>query len=133
MIGGRKGAKAVLSLIFTLVTILGLLFPLIYRGYFPFLRTVLVAAITTVFTISSSMEEIRLQNRDISQKELFLSGIRVGKDMMGTMTNTLILAYVGGSITTLVLNYSYDLLANQLLKCSYRRKAKIRLDFSIRR
>ena len=35
--------------------------------------------------------------------------------MMGTMTNTLILAYVGGSLTTLLLNYAYDLPANQLI------------------
>ena len=36
LIGGKKGIKAILSLIFTGVTILYLLFPLIYRGYSPF-------------------------------------------------------------------------------------------------
>lgn len=35
--------------------------------------------------------------------------------MMGTMSNTLILAFVGGSITTLMLNYSYNLPLNQLM------------------
>ncbi len=34
--------------------------------------------------------------------------------MMGTMTNTLIFAYVGGAMTTLVLNYAYDLSYLQL-------------------
>ena len=34
--------------------------------------------------------------------------------MMGTMINTLILAYVGGSLSTLITNYAYDLSYNQL-------------------
>ena len=34
--------------------------------------------------------------------------------MMGTMTNTLIFAYVGGAMTTLVINYAYDLSYRQL-------------------
>ena len=39
---------------------------------------------------------------------MFLSGMRVGKDMMGTMSNTLILAFAGGSINTLVFIYAYN-------------------------
>ena len=35
--------------------------------------------------------------------------------MMGTMTNTLIFAYVGGSLSTLVINYAYDLSYRQLM------------------
>ena len=46
---------------------------------------------------------------------MFLSGIRIGRDMMGTMTNTLIFAYVGGSLSTLITNYAYDLSYNQLI------------------
>lgn len=34
--------------------------------------------------------------------------MRVGKDMMGTMSNTLILAFAGGSINTLVFIYAYN-------------------------
>ena len=41
-------------------------------------------------------------------KELFISGMNVGRDMMGTMTNTLILAFTGGSINTLVFIYAYN-------------------------
>lgn len=66
-------------------------------------------------SISSTINEIYEKKPDATVKELFMSGIHVGKDMMGTMSNTLILAFVGGSITTLMLNYSYDLPANQLL------------------
>lgn len=35
--------------------------------------------------------------------------------MMGTMANTLIFAYVGGSLSTLVVNYAYNLSYNQLI------------------
>ena len=41
-------------------------------------------------------------------KELFQSGMNVGRDMMGTMTNTLILAFTGGSINTLVFIFAYN-------------------------
>lgn len=40
--------------------------------------------------------------------ELFRSGMNVGRDMMGTMSNTLILAFTGGSINTLVFIYAYN-------------------------
>ena len=48
-------------------------------------------------------------------KELFKSGINVGKDMMGTMSNTLILAFAGGSINTFVYIYSYNYQYYQVL------------------
>ena len=39
---------------------------------------------------------------------MFVSGMKVGNDTMGTMSNTLILAFVGSSINTLVTIYAYD-------------------------
>ena len=42
----------------------------------------------------------------------------VGRDMMGTMSNTLILAFAGGSLAAIVLNYSYDLPYLQLINSS---------------
>ena len=59
-------------------------------------------------SISSSIEEIHLANPDLNQKELFTAGMNVGKDIMGTMTNTLILAYAGASIPILLLFMSYE-------------------------
>ena len=41
-------------------------------------------------------------------KEQFQSGMNVGRDMMGTMTNTLILAFTGGSINTIVFIFAYN-------------------------
>lgn len=66
-------------------------------------------------SISSTIAEIHIKKPTATTKELFISGIHVGRDMMGTMSNTLILAFVGGSITTLMLNYAYNLPVNQLM------------------
>ena len=65
-------------------------------------------------SIASTIQEVSDTNPSLGMKELFFSGIHVGRDMMGTMTNTLIFAYVGGSLTTLITNYAYDLSYQQL-------------------
>lgn len=65
-------------------------------------------------SIASTIQEVSDTNSSLGMKELFFSGIHVGRDMMGTMTNTLIFAYVGGSLTTLITNYAYDLSYQQL-------------------
>ena len=66
-------------------------------------------------SVSSTIREIHETDPSLSSKQLFVSGIHVGRDMMGTMTNTLILAYVGGALSTLITNYAYDLSYNQLI------------------
>ena len=60
-------------------------------------------------SISTTIEEIKYHNPSISRKDLFKSGIKIGGDMMGTMSNTLILAFTGGSLSTLVVFYAYDM------------------------
>lgn len=65
-------------------------------------------------SIASTIQEIHETDPMLSKERLFLSGIHVGRDMMGTMTNTLIFAYVGGSMTTLITNYAYNLPYQQL-------------------
>ena len=52
---------------------------------------------------TSAMEEIAKQNPNLGMRELWLSGMRVGRDMMGTDSNTLILAFAGTSTSTLLL------------------------------
>ena len=54
-------------------------------------------------SIASSLDEIKIKNPEITWKELFKSGMNIGRDVIGTMTNTLILAYVGNSITLILL------------------------------
>ena len=41
--------------------------------------------------------------------------MHVGRDMMGTDSNTLILAFAGGSISMLVLDYAYSLPYQQII------------------
>lgn len=59
-------------------------------------------------SISSSIEEIHNANPDLKPRELFQAGMNVGKDIMGTMTNTLILAYTGSSIPLLLLFMAHE-------------------------
>lgn len=54
-------------------------------------------------SISSSLSEIKLHNNSIDKKQLFQSGMNIGKDIIGTMVNTLILAYIGSSIVDILL------------------------------
>ena len=197
VIGGRKGIKSAVGLIFTFICILYLFIPMIYKGYSPFLAAVIVVILTTIVTmylidgitvksisatlgtivgvviagvfasgfgivskisgynvsdieeliyignntnlkiggilfagiliaslgavmdvsmsVASTINEIYDKNPGLDKKELFKSGINVGRDMMGTMSNTLILAFTGGSINTLILSYSYCMQYNQVI------------------
>jgi uncharacterized membrane protein len=54
------------------------------------------------------MNEIKINNPKITNTELVKSGINVGRDIMGTMANTLILAYAGGSMYVLLFMHSYN-------------------------
>lgn len=80
---------------------------------------ILIAALGAVMdvgmSIAATMQEILLKKPELTAKELFLSGMNVGKDMMGTMSNTLILAFAGGSLNTLVYLYAYDYSARQMI------------------
>ena len=73
------------------------------------------AVMDVAMSIGSSIGEIHAQNPTISRKELFKAGMHVGRDMMGTDSNTLILAFAGGSVSMLVLDYAYDLPYQQII------------------
>lgn len=191
IIGGRKGVRGALGLVFTFASIIYIYLPMVYLGCSPFWSAVLICALTTVVTlyliggatkktlcatagtlagviiagitatvfsnvsgvtgwnvsdieslltlyetsgikvggllfsgllisslgavmdvamsISSSMQELCSQNPQISRMELMRAGMRVGRDMMGTDSNTLILAFAGSSISMLLLDYAYEL------------------------
>lgn len=59
-------------------------------------------------SISSAIFELKEVNTKMSRKELITSGMNIGKDIMGTMSNTLILAYVGSSIQMILLFVAYN-------------------------
>ena len=197
LIGRDKGLMALVSLILTLISVWGILFPLIEYGFPTLLVTVLVVFYNTVFTfilldginkktfsaavgtllgvviaslfaavsgavshisgfqtneaeellligtdhgmhirglftagiiiaslgavmdvamsIASAVHELHEVNGEMSAMDLFRSGMNIGRDAMGTMANTLILAFAGSSFTLLLLIYYYNIPFTQLI------------------
>lgn len=70
-------------------------------------------------SIVSAIYEVYHHNPQLSFRELFQSGIEIGRDMIGTMTNTLILAFTGNAFVTLLVFVSYQVQLNQLLNSNY--------------
>jgi len=79
---------------------------------------VLMGALGAVMDISmsiaSAINEMNEQ-KEMSMLELIKSGMNVGKDIMGTMANTLILAYAGGAMYIMIWISSYDLPFHRIL------------------
>ena len=53
-------------------------------------------------SISSALSEVISHKPEITPKELYKSGMSIGRDIIGTMINTLILAYIGGALFTII-------------------------------
>lgn len=85
--------------------------------------SVLVSSLGAVMDVAVSMcaslTEIREINPKITSKELFRSGMNIGRDMIGTMTNTLILAFTGGALANLILFLSYGIQFHQLVSSNF--------------
>lgn len=71
------------------------------------------AVMDVAMSISSSVNELKTVNPDLGFSALFRSGMRIGRDAVGTMTNTLILAFTGGALVNLLLikYYNWDVKA----------------------
>lgn len=188
IIGGRKGVKTILTLIFTILIISQLLLPMILHGYNPIAVSIGVASLVIIITlliisgfnkktfsaiigttggviiagflalligymanlsglgneesihlilftrdidfkgllfagiiigsmgavmdvgmsISSAMHEISIANPSITTEKLITAGMNIGRDIMGTMANTLILAYVGASMNLMLFLTAYE-------------------------
>ena len=61
------------------------------------------AVMDVTISIASAVYEIKCVQSSISFKELVRAGMNVGRDIMGTMSNTLILAYAGSSLPLMLL------------------------------
>lgn len=79
------------------------------------LISALGAVMDVAMSVSSSLQEVYTQNPEMSRKDLLRSGMRIGRDMMGTDSNTLILAFVGSNVSMLLLDYSYHLPYQQII------------------
>lgn len=77
------------------------------------------AVMDVAMSISSALTEVHLANPRLSRLDLIRSGMNIGRDMVGTMTNTLVLALLGSSLVLIVYLYSLELSAIQFLSSSY--------------
>lgn len=80
------------------------------------------AIIDTAISISSSMNEIFLHNPSITRRNLFVSGLNISRDILGTTTNTLYFAFVGGFMALILwlkdLEYSFGTIMNSKVFCA---------------
>ncbi|GKV63931.1 MULTISPECIES: YibE/F family protein [unclassified Sporosarcina] len=60
------------------------------------------AIMDVAISIASTMHEVCRHNPAISRKELFKTGISIGRDILGTDTNTLFFAFFGGYLALLI-------------------------------
>lgn len=63
------------------------------------------AVMDVAVSIASSINELHETDPNMSKKSMFKSALNIGNDIIGTMINTLILAYIASSIFTLLLIY----------------------------
>ena len=96
-------------------------YPLQMRGLF--ISGILIASMGAVMDIAmdiaSSLDELHKHKPELNYKELFKSGMNIGKDAMGTMANTLILAFAGTSLNMMILIYSYGVSFTQLINTDF--------------
>jgi len=77
------------------------------------------AVMDVAMSISSAIREISLVGEKLTFKQLFFSGMNIGRDMVGTMTNTLILAIIGSGMMLIMYIASLNLPLRQFLSSPY--------------
>lgn len=87
------------------------------------LVSVLISSLGAVMdmsmSIASPLEEIHRLNPQHSFSQLLRSGMNIGRDTIGTMTNTLIMAFTGTALTTMLVLMGYGWSFQQLLNSNY--------------
>ncbi|MCC8081479.1 MAG: YibE/F family protein [Lachnospiraceae bacterium] len=77
------------------------------------------AVMDVAVSLAASLEELVLVHPNLERRKLVMSGFHIGKDMIGTMSNTLILAFAGTSLNTMLCLLAYGYQTNQLLSSNY--------------
>ena len=77
------------------------------------------AVMDVAMSISSSLEEVYAANPSLTRRELFKSGMNIGRDVVGTMTNTLILAFLGSEFTLMIFLYARELTFYHLFSTAF--------------
>ncbi|BEP28505.1 YibE/F family protein [Helicovermis profundi] len=77
------------------------------------------AVMDVAMSIASSIFELHRVNENLSAYELLKSGLNIGKDIMGTMSNTLILAFAGSSLALILLIWGYQMEFTQMINMPF--------------
>ena len=73
------------------------------------------AVMDVAMSISSAVNQVKMANPDLGKYDLFVSGMDVGCDIIGTMANTLILAYTGSALTMILVQSTYGFSISDML------------------
>lgn len=73
------------------------------------------AVMDVAMSISSAVTELHEVNPQLTCGQLFKSGMNIGRDMIGTMTNTLILAFAGSSLNLMLIMFAAGMQPYQLM------------------
>lgn len=77
------------------------------------------AIMDVAMSIASSIFELEKSNPKSNSKELLKSGMSIGKDIMGTMSNTLILAFAGSSLNMILFIIAYGMPYRQIVNLDF--------------
>ena len=77
------------------------------------------AVMDVAMSLSSALAEVHAADRAMDARALFRSGMNIGRDMVGTMTNTLILAFLGSGLVLTLYLYSLGLSPHMLMSSAY--------------
>ncbi len=90
--------------------------PLLLAGV---LISALGAVMDVAVSLAAALEELVQVNPSLSRRELVRSGLNIGKDMIGTMSNTLILAFAGSALNTMISLLAFGYQFSQLFSSDY--------------
>ena len=77
------------------------------------------AVMDVSMSISSAMSELKAADPAMDHKALLRAGMNIGRDMVGTMTNTLILAFLGSGLVLILYIYTLSPDPHQLISSAY--------------
>lgn len=77
------------------------------------------AVMDIAMSIASAVDELHRVDPALTTGALFRSGMNIGRDAMGTMANTLVLAFAGTSLNMMIFIYAYDVSYVQLLNTDF--------------
>jgi uncharacterized membrane protein len=90
--------------------------PLLLAGV---LISALGAVMDVAVSLAAALEELVQINPAMTRGALMRSGLNIGKDMIGTMSNTLILAFAGTALNTMLTLLAYGYQFSQLFSSDY--------------